>query len=446
MWAALVFERSVFVSESGRKVPTGRFSRLARLGAWGIETAGTAAVKGAGAALTGQKTSLSELMVTPGSIQRLGEELSRLRGAALKAGQMLSMDAGDFLPPELAELTDHLRDGVEPMAPHQLRRTLDRAWGPGWLQTFKRFQARPAASASIGQVHKAWLKDGQQVAVKVQHPGVKESIDSDMANVGALLRMSGLVPKGVDLSAILEEARLQLHDETDYVREADNARRYAQALGDDARFVIPRVHADRSGPMVLVMDWIEGGGIERAAEEPLAERERVFSAFLDLTLKELFELGLMQTDPNFANFLYAGPTAPIGLIDFGAMREIPTDITAAYRKVMAASLDGTRQDLASALLELGVLDEASDATFRDSVIDMTEQSLAPLHSGELFDFTDRSVTASVRDDALQLRTKDLTHTPPPSLIFIQRKLAGVYLLGARLGLKYDLVSALRAHL
>ncbi len=434
------------MSDSGRKVPTGRFSRLARLGAWGVETASAAAVQGAGAALSGRRASLSELMVTPNSIKRLGEELARLRGAALKAGQMLSMDAGDFLPPELSELTDHLRDGVEPMAPHQLRRVLDRAWGPGWLQTFKRFSSRPAASASIGQVHKAILKDGREVAVKVQHPGVKESIDSDMANVGALIRMSGLVPKGVDLSAILKEARLQLHDETDYQREAENARRYAAVLGDDPRFVIPGVHQDRSGPTILVMDWIEGGGIERAADQPLEERERVFHAFLDLTLAELFDLGLMQTDPNFANFLYAGPDSPIGLIDFGAVRDIPPEISQAYRTVLAASLDGSRDDLEAALVGLGVIDPKADADFRAQVIALTEQSLAPLKTGEPFDFTDRSVTASVRDDAMTLRTRDLTHTPPPELIFIQRKLAGVYLLGARLGLKTDINTALRRYL
>ncbi len=434
------------MADTGRKVPTGRLTRLARLGAWGVQTAGAAAVTGTGAALSGRKASLSELMVTPTSVRRLGEELARLRGAALKAGQMLSMDAGDFLPPELAELTDHLRDSVEPMAPHQLRRTLDRAWGPGWLQTFKRFSSRPTASASIGQVHKAWLKDGRAIAVKVQHPGIKESIDSDMANVGALLRMSGLVPKGVDLAAILEEARLQLHDETDYEREADNARRYAGVLSDDPRFVIPGVHADRSGPTILVMDWIEGGGIEKAADQPLEERERVFHAFLDLTLAELFDLGLMQTDPNFANFLYAGPNQPIGLIDFGAVRDIPSEISEAYRTVLAATLEGTRDDLAAALVGLGVIDPAADADFREQVIGLTEQSLAPLKSGDPFDFTDRSVTASVRDDAMTLRTRDLTHTPPPELIFIQRKLAGVYLLGARLGLKTDITTALRAHL
>jgi predicted unusual protein kinase regulating ubiquinone biosynthesis (AarF/ABC1/UbiB family) len=193
--------------QTGRKVPTGRLNRLARLGAWGVGTAGSAAVQGASAVMTGRKTSFSDLIMTPRSVQRLGEELARLRGAALKAGQMLSMDAGDFLPPELAELTDHLRDGVEPMAPHQLRRSLDRAWGPGWLKTFKRFSARPAASASIGQVHKAILKDDRVVAVKVQHPGVKESIDSDVDNVGVLVRMSGLAPKGINMAALLDEVR-----------------------------------------------------------------------------------------------------------------------------------------------------------------------------------------------------------------------------------------------
>jgi predicted unusual protein kinase regulating ubiquinone biosynthesis (AarF/ABC1/UbiB family) len=430
--------------QTGRKVPTGRLNRLARLGAWGVGTAGSAALEGASAVMSGRKTSLSDLMMTPRSVQRLGEELARLRGAALKAGQMLSMDAGDFLPPELAELTDHLRDGVEPMAPHQLRRALDRAWGPGWLQTFKRFSSRPAASASIGQVHKAILKDDRVVAVKVQHPGVKESIDSDMANVGALLRMSGLVPKGVDLAAVLEEARLQLHDETDYVREANNARRYAEAIGGDERFTIPGVHADRSSATILVLDWIEGGGIERAADQPLAERERVFRAFLDLTLAELFQLGLMQTDPNFANFLYAGPDRPLGLIDFGAVRDIPAPVSEGYRTVLSAALDGARDDLDAALEGLGVLAPEMDAALRASVLDLTEQSFAPLRRGGAFDFTDRSMTADIREDALQMRSRDLSHTPPPALIFIQRKLAGVYLLGARLDLKVDLTKPLRA--
>lgn len=430
--------------QTGRKVPTGRLNRLARLGAWGVGTAGSAAVQGASAVMTGRKTSLSDLMMTPRSVQRLGEELARLRGAALKAGQMLSMDAGDFLPPELAELTDHLRDGVEPMAPHQLRRALDRAWGPGWLKTFKRFSSRPAASASIGQVHKATLKDDRVVAVKVQHPGVKESIDSDMANVGVLLRMSGLVPKGVDLAAVLEEARLQLHDETDYVREAHNARRYADAIGEDERFIIPGVHADRSSASILVLDWIDGGGIERAADQPMAERERVFHAFLDLTLAELFQLGVMQTDPNFANFLYAGPDQPLGLIDFGAVRDIPSEVSEGYRTVLGAALDGTRDDLDAALEGLGVLAAGMDPALRNSVLDLTEQSFAPLRRGGAFDFTDRSMTADMRDDALQMRSRDLSHTPPPALIFIQRKLAGVYLLGARLGLKADLTKPLRA--
>jgi len=430
--------------QSGRKVPTGRLKRLARLGAWGVGTAGSAAVQGASAVMTGRKTSLSDLMMTPRSLQRLGEELARLRGAALKAGQMLSMDAGDVLPPELAELTDHLRDGVEPMAPHQLRRALDRAWGPGWLQAFKRFSSRPAASASIGQVHKAILKDDRVVAVKVQHPGVKESIDSDIDNVSMLLRMSGLVPKGIDLAALLEEARLQLHDETDYEREADNARRYAEAIGEDERFIMPGVHADRSGPTILVLDWIDGGGIERAADQPVAERERVFHAFLDLTLAELFTLGVMQTDPNFANFLYAGPDQPMGLIDFGAVRDIPAEVSQGYRTVLGAALDGTRRDLEAALEGLGVLAADMDAELRSTMMDLTEQSFAPLRTGGLFDFTDRSMTASMREDALQMRTRDLTHTPPAALMFIQRKLSGVYLLGARLGLKTDLTTPLRA--
>jgi predicted unusual protein kinase regulating ubiquinone biosynthesis (AarF/ABC1/UbiB family) len=176
----------------------------------------------------------------------------------------------------------------------------------------------------------------------------------------------------------------------------------------------------------------------------MAERERVFRAFFDLTLAELFHLGLMQTDPNFANFLYAGPGQPLGLIDFGAVRDIPIEVSKGYRTVLGAALDGTRADLDAALEGLGVLADSMDAQLRASILDLTEQSFAPLREGGLIDFTDRSMAAGIRDDALQMRSRDLSHTPPPALIFIQRKLAGVYLLGARLGLKVDLTNPLRA--
>ena len=426
------------MSEQGRKIPTGRIDRLARLGLWGVGTAGSAALRGAGAAVTGRSTDWTDLVMTPDALASLGRELARLRGAALKVGQMLSMDAGEVLPPELAELTDRLRDGAEPMAPRQLRRVLDQSWGQNWLRQFSRFNTKPAASASIGQVHRAILKDGRAVAVKVQYPGVRDSIDSDIANVGGLIKMSGLLPKGFEIAPLLEEARVQLHDEADYAREASLLAAYADALGEDERFTIPTVHDDRSTETILVMDWLPGGGIERAAEQDAAERARVYEAFLDLTLKELFELGVMQTDPNFANFLYDGPGKPLGLIDFGATRPVAPDISARYRAVFAAGLTGDAAALGEALIGLGVMAEDTPKPLQDAMVEISDLSFEAIRSGGAFSFADRSFTTQIRERAMTLRKNGFNHAPPPDLLFIQRKLAGAYLLGARLDVKMDL--------
>ena len=113
----------------------------------------------------------------------------------MKLGQMISMDAGDMLPPELAAIMGRLRDRAHHMPPQQLDTVLAREWGRDWRRRFAHFQAHPIAAASIGQVHRARLPDGRELAIKVQYPGVKDSIDSDVDNVATLLRVSGVLPK-----------------------------------------------------------------------------------------------------------------------------------------------------------------------------------------------------------------------------------------------------------
>jgi predicted unusual protein kinase regulating ubiquinone biosynthesis (AarF/ABC1/UbiB family) len=426
----------------GKAVPVSPLSRLARYGALGAGLARDALDARAQALATGGSTQWSDLVFTPAAAKRFTDELSRLRGAALKAGQLISMDAGAMLPREFADAAERLRASAEPMAPRQLRRVLDERWGPGWLRRFERFEVRPVAAASIGQVHKAVTRDGRTLAVKILYPGVRQSIDSDIDAVGAFLAMSGLVPKGMDLAPLLAEAKRQLHRETDYELEADNLRAYARAIAHDPRFVTPGLDDSLSGPGVLAMDWLDGRAIETAANEPSHVRAQVFDALLDLTLDELFAHGLMQTDPNFANFLYAGPDAPIGLIDFGAVQAISPDISARYRAVLAASLGGERGDLRRALEGLGVISSSTRPDQADALVSLTQRSMAPVRAGAAFDFSDSALVVDMRTGAEALRKAGFNHAPPAELIFIQRKLGGLYLLGARLGIRKDLRPAL----
>jgi predicted unusual protein kinase regulating ubiquinone biosynthesis (AarF/ABC1/UbiB family) len=169
-------------------VPSHRLARLAGLGALTAGIATRSMLEGARRLGRGELPKPSDLLLTPANILRVSNELSRMRGAALKLGQLLSMDAGDFLPEELAGLLERLRADADFMPPQQLNSVLVENWGPGWRKRFSRFETRPLAAASIGQVHRATTLDGRDLAVKVQYPGIARSIDSDIANVISLFR------------------------------------------------------------------------------------------------------------------------------------------------------------------------------------------------------------------------------------------------------------------
>ncbi|MAK80751.1 AarF/ABC1/UbiB kinase family protein, partial [Phenylobacterium sp.] len=321
-----------------RKVPSGRMARLASFGQLAGGVAGGMIAEGARRLADGQRPRLSDLMLTPANALRVTEQLSRLRGAAMKLGQMISMDGGDVLPPELTAILGRLRDAAHFMPPAQLHRVLEAAWGPDWRRRFAQFETTPIAAASIGQVHRATLRDGRQLAIKVQYPGVAASIDADVDNVASLLRMSGLLPGGLDIGPLLAHAKRQLHEEADYRREADQIRRYRALLADDPAFLVPEPLEELSRERVLVMDYIPGDPIETLQATPQAVRDGAMGALIGLALRELFAFGYMQTDPNFANYRWQAKTQKIVLLDFGAAMAVSDHTTAAYRRVAQAGL------------------------------------------------------------------------------------------------------------
>ena len=202
------------------------------------------------------------------------EQLAQMRGAAMKIGQLVSMDTGDVLPPELSAIMARLRDGAHVMPPAQLKKVLGAEWPAGWLARFEQFDVHPIAAASIGQVHRARTRDGRDLAIKVQYPGVARSIDSDVANVGALIRMSGLLPKGFALAPYLEQARLQLHEETDYAAEGRHLARFGARLAGDARFVVPGEAPEWTTGTILAMDFVDRRADRDARKRPAGRARR----------------------------------------------------------------------------------------------------------------------------------------------------------------------------
>lgn len=422
-----------------RRVPSARLSRLASFGQLAGGIAGGMLAEGARRLAAGERPQLSDMLLTPGNALRLTEQLSRLRGAAMKLGQMISLDAGDLLPAELTAILARLRDSAHYMPPSQLNQVLIGEWGKDWRKRFARFEATPIAAASIGQVHRATLPDGRVVAIKVQYPGVAASIDADVDNVATLLRLSTLLPDSLDIAPLLAEAKQQLREEADYVREAEQMRRYGALLAGNPAFVVPAPVAELSGERVLVMDFIPGAPIDTLESADQATRDAAMGALLGLVLRELFEFGFMQTDPNFANYRWQADTGRVVLLDFGAARPVPEATTVAYRRLMHAGLDEDPAALKAALLEVGFVSPVTLERHAPAFDAMIAVLIQHLGRPGLFEFADRSFVAEVRRSVETVAAdRAAWHIPPAETLFVQRKVSGTALLAVRMAARLPL--------
>jgi predicted unusual protein kinase regulating ubiquinone biosynthesis (AarF/ABC1/UbiB family) len=420
-------------ADQGAAVPTGRAARLLRFGGIATGIAGNVAAGGLRALVSGNRPDLAQLLMTPANTLRLTEGLSHLRGAALKLGQMLSMDTGIVLPAELTAILARMRADALPMPPKQLQAVLNAEWGAGWYGRFARFDVRPFAAASIGQVHRAVTHDGQVLAIKVQYPGVRDSIDSDVDNIATLLRMPGLLPRGMDLAPLLAEAKRQLHAEADYLAEAQHLARFGALLDGSDTFTLPALYPGLSTPQVLAMGYVDSVPLDSLADAPQATRDRVAAALIDLVLRELFEFGAMQTDPNLANYRFQPATGRIVLLDFGAVQSIAPDLAADFRALARAALDGGAVETRAAMQRIGYFGADTAARHQDLIQSMFDTAMIPLRQEAPFDFGRSDLLDRLRSMGLAIGSdRELAHVPPPATLFLHRKIGGVYLIAARL--------------
>jgi predicted unusual protein kinase regulating ubiquinone biosynthesis (AarF/ABC1/UbiB family) len=404
------------------------------MGSLAAGVAGNMAVNGLIQMGKGARPQARDLLLTPGNIRRVADELAKMRGAAMKVGQLISMDAGEFLPPELAEIMARLRAEADFMPPAQLKRVLNAELSENWLGLFAQFDVRPIAAASIGQVHKARLKDGREVALKVQYPGIAHSIDSDVSNVGRLIKLSGILPPGLEMEPFLAEARKQLHEEADYVQEAAHLTTFRDLMGGDDRFALPAYLPELSSPRVLAMEYVESAPIETVEDATQETRDRVARELIALSLKELLSFKWMQTDPNFANYRFQAESGRIVLLDFGATRAIPEEIVESYRALFAAGLsDGTDAEFEAPTLALGLLSEGIETRHRDTILSMLRLVFSEIARETHFDFAASDLLGRLNRMGEAMAAERVVLPPPPmDVLYVQRKFAGMFLLATRL--------------
>ncbi len=381
----------------------------------------------------------SELATRIEQARVMAESLGRLKGAFMKAGQLLSIDASDFLPPEATDILAKLQGQAEPVDFAQLRAVLDEELGPERVARLVDLDPIPAAAASIGQVHRAQV-DGTPVAVKIQYPGIADSIDSDIAlleKVGASFLT--LSRREIDLHDTFEELKTVLHLEADYVRERRFLERFGELLAGDPRFEVPRPFPELSSKRVLTMSWADGLPLNTwiRAEPPRAQRQAFGRAVLDLYCLEFFVWGLVQTDPNFGNFLVRGDR--IVLLDFGATVEYDAEFRHRYVQLLRALRTGDREAIVADAIDFGLFDPREPEEVRGLFADMLVSSVEPFDPDKQpFLFRDEAYAARSRD-VIQRFTRSLRYSSPPrQLLFLHRKLGGIFQLLRRLDVELDL--------
>jgi len=415
-------------------IPQSRLGRFARMGLAAGELAAGAATEGLKRIARGQAPDFRGALLSAPNARRLAARLARLRGAAMKIGQLVSLQGEDVLPPEFAQALAVLRSQAAPMPAQQLHRVLGREYGAGWRRLFAKFDDEPVAAASIGQVHRVTAADGRDLALKIQYPGVARSIGSDVDNVAALLRLLNVLPVDIDVDGLAAEAKRQLAQETDYVREARFLERYSRLVADEPALLVPGVHRDLTTPRIMAMDFVEGEPLDALATAPQARRNAVGALLERLLFRELFEFRVMQTDPNFANYLYQPKSGRVVLLDFGATRSFATDFVGHFAHVTRGVIEGDREAVARAAIRIGYALPDDVPERIAAVVDICFLVCEPLRHAGRYDFGRSDLPARVRDLGFELAfRKRLLRPPPPETIFLQRKLVGSFLMLARIG-------------
>ncbi|KAI1286344.1 Atypical kinase coq-8, mitochondrial [Halotydeus destructor] len=417
-------------SRRERKVPSSRLGRLASFGSLGLGLGFGALAQQTRRALGGAKPEDGDphQLVSEASVQRIVDTLCQVRGAALKLGQMVSMQDEALVSPQVARAFERVRQQADYMPRGQLRHMLAQEL-PEHEQVFSAFEEVPMAAASIGQVHRARLaEDGAWVAVKVQYPGVAEGIESDIRNLTSLLKLGRLVPPGLFLDSLARVARRELAWEVDYEREADCQRRYAELV---------RRHPDPDGLRIRVPR-------DCYSQET---RDAVATGMLRLTLRELFQWRFMQTDPNFGNFLLeeteetkgGGGLPQVTLVDFGACRDFSADFVAKYRALIEAAADQDYEAVIAHSRSSGFL-TGLESRDMERAHGQAVLVLGRAFAGDggddkgddtLFDFGAQEATAQVAE-LLPVMLRHRLTPPPEETYSLHRKMSGVFLLCTKL--------------
>ena len=377
--------------------------------------------------------------------QYLVSEIGKLKGSIVKIGQMMALYGEHFLPEEITQALNTLNNQTVALAWPAIQSHLQEQLGSKLDELT--IDHEPIGTASLAQVHRAIRKsDGQELVLKIQYPGVAEAIDSDMNLFKNMLKLTRMVPQTREFDQWFDEVRDMMHREVNYEIEAATTRRFAERLRDDSRYVVPEIIDDFCADKVLCMTFERGVPINSPVmlSLPQERRNQLGEASLEIAVRELFEWGEMQTDPNFGNYLVRLADADhakdrIVLLDFGAIRQFDRNLLAVAHNLIQAGYHHNKDEMVNAMTGYEFFDAMPDNVkpgMADVFLLATEAFSHPSNNPDLpagimdqqdrYDWKKSQLHSRVMQQAAQSMASRYFSVPPKEFMFISRKFIGAY--------------------
>ncbi|MEV6551258.1 AarF/ABC1/UbiB kinase family protein [Streptomyces sp. NPDC051597] len=408
-------------------LPRKAVTRTAKLAALPLGFAGRA-TWGLGKRIGGKSAEIVGRELQQRTAEQLFKVLGELKGGAMKFGQAMSVFES-ALPEEVAgpyrAALTKLQEAAPPMPTRTVHTVLAERLGEEWRELFLEFDEKPAAAASIGQVHRAVWHDGRDVAVKVQYPGAGEALLSDLTQLSRFARLLGPLIPGMDIKPLISELRDRVSEELDYELEARAQRAHAAEFADDPDVVVPDVVHQRD--QVLVTEWIDGTPLSEVITDGTEEqRDRAGQLLARFLFSGPARTGLLHADPHPGNFRLLPPEKEdgpwrLGVLDFGTVDRLPGGLPRTIGESLRMTLDGDAEAVYALLCEEGFVKETIDLD-PDAVLDYLLPIIEPAQAEE-FTFTRawmRGQAARIADPRSPAHQLGKQLNLPPAYLLIHR--------------------------
>ena len=409
--------------------PSSRLARLRKLAGLGAQLGGDVLARGVKRLAGATPSDLSK-----GTAEKLVETLGDLKGAAMKLGQVASMDP-DLFPPEVRAVLARLQNEAPPMPYERVAAVVEDELGGSPETLFAEFSREPMAAASLGQVHRARLQDGRDVVVKIQYPGIEQALRSDIDNLGLVVRTMALTHRALDGRQYFHELAEELAHELDYSREGRLAREFAKASAALPDVVVPEVVDERTSTRVLTMQYLPGQTLKAflVSNADNAERLRVSGLLIRAIHGSFLVDGTVHADPHPGNFLVM-PDGRLGVLDFGSVKRFSREFFQGHRDVFQLVLHQQPVDVLALVRRVGFTVDLPDDEARPLLEQLIHIAGRALRTDD-YDYAHDTMAPDSRKLVARHAAQFLRMRPPAEGVMFIRAFGGLQqnlrLLGAR---------------